>query len=97
MKDANQRRPGDPNYDPTTLYIPPGEWAKFSGSLTQYWQIKEKNFDKIILFKLGKFYEMFHTDAILCNRLLDLAWMGNQCKDKKLHVGFIEKMLDKFL
>ena len=62
--------------------------------MTQYWQIKEKNYDKIIFFKLGKFYEIFYNDAILCNRVLDLAWMS---KDKKLHVGFPEKMLDKYI
>ena len=60
----------------------------------QYWQIKEKNYDKVIFFKLGKFYEIFYRDAILCNKELDLAWMS---KDKKLHVGFPEKMLDKYI
>jgi len=37
---------------------------------------------------------MFANDAIICQKLLDLNWMG---EDKKLHVGFPEKYLDKYL
>ena len=92
--DAKKRRPSDKDYDPTTIFVPPHEWNQFTGSMVQYWQIKEKNYDKIIFFKLGKFYEIFYNDAILCNRELDLAWMK---LDKKLHVGFPEKMLDKYI
>lgn len=50
--------------------------------------------DKIFLFKLGKFYEMFYMDAIIGQKELDLNWMGGA---KKLHVGFPEKALDKYL
>lgn len=60
----------------------------------QYWEIKKDNFDKILLFKLGKFYEMFYNDAIIGQKLLDLNWMGGA---KKLHVGFPEKALDKYI
>ena len=34
--------------------------------MTQYWQLKVDNFEKIFFFKLGKFYEIFFSDAILC-------------------------------
>lgn len=61
--------------------------------MLQYWKIKETNNEKILFFKLGKFYEIFHADAIVCQKLLDLNWMGN----KSLHVGFPEKALDKYL
>mmetsp|Transcript_43144 Transcript_43144/g.41486 ORF Transcript_43144/g.41486 Transcript_43144/m.41486 type:complete len:198 (-) Transcript_43144:1044-1637(-) len=37
---------------------------------------------------------MFYNDAIIGQNLLDLNWMGG---DKKLHVGFPEKALDKYL
>ncbi len=59
--------------------------------MKQYWRIKSENFDKVILFKLGKFYEMFYEDAAIGNRNLDLKWMGN-----KMHVGFPEKCLEKY-
>ena len=61
--------------------------------MIQYWEIKQSNWDKIIFFKLGKFYEIFYHDAIICHKELDLAWSSNLTK--KLHVGFPEKMLDK--
>lgn len=60
----------------------------------QYWEIKQDHFEKIFFFKLGKFYEIFYNDAIVCQRLLDLNWMGG---GKKLHIGFPEKVLDKYL
>ena len=62
--------------------------------MTKYWQLKVDNFEKVFLFKLGKFYEIFFADAIICQKLLDLNWMGGA---KKLHIGFPEKALDKYL
>jgi len=76
------------------LYVPPGEWKNFTPAMTQYWKLKEDNHEKIFLFKLGKFYELFFSDAILCQKLLDLNWMGGA---KKLHIGFPEKALNKYL
>jgi DNA mismatch repair protein MSH6 len=31
--------------------------------MKQYWSIKSENFEKVVLIKLGKFYEMFYEDA----------------------------------
>ena len=62
--------------------------------MSQYWAIKRDNNEKILFFKLGKFYEIFYADAIICQRALDLNWMGGA---KKLHVGFPERALDKYL
>lgn len=33
IMDAEKRRPSDPEYDPTTLYIPPSEWKDFTPAL----------------------------------------------------------------
>ena len=60
--------------------------------MKQFWDIKSTMFDKIIFFKLGKFYEMFYMDAIICQKIFDLGWTN---EPKKLHVGFPEKSLDK--
>ena len=60
--------------------------------MKQFWEFKSQNFDKVLFFKLGKFYEMFYDDAIIGNQILDLNWMGND--PKKLHVGFPEKVLE---
>ena len=39
----------------------------------QYHEIKERNKDSILFFRLGDFYEMFDEDAILASRELDLT------------------------
>ena len=59
--------------------------------MRQFWKIKSENFDKIILFKLGKFYEMFYDDAAVGNKYLDLKFMGT-----KMHTGFPEKSLQRY-
>lgn len=66
IKDKDGRAPTDPDYDETTLYIPDNEWSKFTPCMNQYWKIKETNQEKIIFLKLGKFYEIFYMDAIVC-------------------------------
>lgn len=93
-RDAQGRRPEDPGYDPCTLYIPDYAWKdkRMTPTMKQFWKIKAQNYDKILLFKLGKFYELFYEDALICHKLLDLNWMG-----RKMHVGFPEKALDKYL
>ena len=90
-RDANKRRPSEPGYDPTTLYIPPDELKKCTPTMKQFWQIKSENYDKLILFKLGKFYELFYDDALICHQELDLNWMAT-----RMHVGFPEKALEHF-
>ena len=63
----------------------------FTASMLQYWGVKKQNYDKILLFKLGSFYEIFYNDAFTCHRVLDLNWMG-----QKVKVGFPEKRLEKY-
>jgi DNA mismatch repair ATPase MutS len=46
--------------------------------MQQYWAIKQDNFDKVIFFKLGKFYELFYEDALVGHRHLELNWMGRK-------------------
>ena len=60
--------------------------------MAQYWNFKKENNDKILMFKLGRFYEMFYTDAIACHLVLDLNWMGGK---HKVHVGFPESQISK--
>ena len=60
IQDADGRRPGEAGYDPTTLYIPPSWFAenKVSPGQQQWWEFKASNFDSLLLFKVGKFYEV---------------------------------------
>ncbi|MBR5322372.1 MAG: DNA mismatch repair protein MutS [Clostridia bacterium] len=47
--------------------------------MQQYLDIKEKNKDCIIFFRLGDFYEMFFDDAVLVSRELELTLTGRDC------------------
>ena len=31
----------------------------------QWWELKSEHFDTVLFFKMGKFYELFHMDAVL--------------------------------
>ena len=89
--DKERRPPAHPSYDSKTLYVPKEEIKKMSPAVQQYWEIKSQNMDKIVLFKLGKFYEIFNEDAMICHKSLGLKWTA------KFHVGFPEKVLDKYM
>lgn len=91
-RDAEGRRPFHPNYDPSTLYVPPEAMKGLTETMRQYWRMKAQYFDKIVLFKLGKFYELFYEDAWVANYHFDLKWMGT-----KMHTGFPEKSLEMYL
>ena len=42
-------------------------------------EIKEKNMDSILMYRLGDFYEMFFDDAKLCSEELELVLTGRDC------------------
>lgn len=52
IRDASGRRPNDPLYDRTTLYIPPEVLKKMSASQKQYWSVKCKYMDVMLFFKV---------------------------------------------
>jgi len=41
--------------------------------MVQYWDIKQAHNDKIVLFRMGDFYEMFHRDAEIAAPVLGIA------------------------
>eukprot|EP00928_Gymnodinium_smaydae_P054590 TRINITY_DN38335_c0_g1_i1.p1 TRINITY_DN38335_c0_g1~~TRINITY_DN38335_c0_g1_i1.p1 ORF type:complete len:1104 (-),score=166.63 TRINITY_DN38335_c0_g1_i1:293-3604(-) len=91
LKDLRELRPSDPGFDPGTLWVPSEKTQKEEGHgtpmLLQFWKVKSKHFDKIALFKVGKFYEVFYYDAFIAQHVCNLKWMSNE---KKPHVGFPE-------
>ena len=93
IRDKFGNKEDSPKYDPTTLFVPEDYIKKQTPSMQQFWNFKKDNFDKVLFFKLGKFYELFFDDAIIGNQILELNWMGND--PKKLHVGFPEKILEE--
>ncbi|KAH3972303.1 DNA mismatch repair protein [Parastagonospora nodorum] len=72
MEDADRHPSDHPDYDPRTLYIPPGAMNAFSPFEKQYWEIKSKFWDTIVFFKKGKFYELYEKDASIGHQLFDL-------------------------
>ncbi|XXG53994.1 hypothetical protein AAC387_Pa03g1985 [Persea americana] len=86
-RDACRRLPGDENYDPRTLYLPPIFLKSLSGGQRQWWEFKSKHMDKVLFFKMGKFYELFEMDAHIGAKELDLQYM----KGEQPHCGFPEK------
>ncbi|KAG6022209.1 hypothetical protein E4U41_002296 [Claviceps citrina] len=70
-RDKEKRLPGDADYDPRTIYIPPAAWNKFSPFEKQYWEIKQNLWDTIVFFKKGKFYELYENDATIGHQEFD--------------------------
>lgn len=55
IRDAERNRPEDENYDASTCYIP-ADWFKknkISDGQRQWWEFKSKNWDSVLLFKMG--------------------------------------------
>lgn len=50
-----------------------------SPMMRQYLEIKEKNKDCLLFFRLGDFYEMFFEDAKTASRELEIALTGRDC------------------
>ena len=71
IRDKDKRSPGDPDYDPRTIYVPPVAWNKFSPFEKQYWEIKQNLWDTIVFFKKGKFYELYEKDATIGHQEFD--------------------------
>lgn len=102
IRDAKKRTPDDADYDKTTLYIPPGELAdKGRGTkkgLTpfqrQFWTIKKANYDVVIFFKKGKFYELYDIDADIGHQQLGLNFTKGGRVDMRC-CGVPEQSFDK--
>lgn len=86
IKDACGHRPGHPDYDPRTLHVPEDFLRKQSPALRQWWILKSQNFDTLLFFKMGKFYELYHMDAVIAVEELKLTYM----KGEFAHSGFPE-------
>ncbi|GAA5880636.1 hypothetical protein JCM3774_000560 [Rhodotorula dairenensis] len=71
-KDADGIRPGEPGYDPRTLYIPKSAWATFTPFERQFWEIKQNHYDTVLFFQKGKFFELYEEDAAIGHRDFDL-------------------------
>nr|XP_033324145.1 probable DNA mismatch repair protein Msh6 [Megalopta genalis] len=86
MKDINRKSPEDPDYDPKTVYVPLDFLNQQTPAMRQWWDLKSKHFDCVLFFKVGKFYELYHMDAVTGVKELNLTFMRGEFA----HSGFPE-------
>ncbi|XP_037810676.1 probable DNA mismatch repair protein Msh6 isoform X1 [Lucilia sericata] len=91
IKDKQGRRPDHPDYDPSTLYVPPKFLDSLSPGVRQWWVLKSESFDCVLFFKVGKFYELYHMDADVGVNELGFTYMRGEFA----HSGFPEISFDK--
>ena len=93
IRDKQKRRPGDPGYDPTTLWIPKFEYMQLPSVHKKYWKFKSKYFDKMVAVKMWSFYFFYGMDAIIIHKLFDTKL--NELKGR-VYTQFHEASLPKF-
>ena len=93
LKDKDGNRPGEPNYDSRTVYIPKSAWKDFTPFEIQFWKIKQNHWDTVLFFQKGKFYELYEEDALIGHREFDLK-LTDRVKMKM--VGVPESSFDMF-
>ncbi|CAH0760592.1 unnamed protein product [Diatraea saccharalis] len=86
IRDAKKRRPDHPDYDPTTLFVPPDFMNSQTPAHRQWWDMKSSHYDCVLFFKVGKFYELYHMDAAVGVNELGFSYM----KGEFAHSGFPE-------
>ncbi|KAG8000032.1 DNA mismatch repair protein Msh6 [Nibea albiflora] len=91
-KDAGRRRQTEDDYDPTTLYVPEDFVNRNTPGMRRWWQLKSQMFDTVIFYKVGKFYELYHMDAVVGVNELGLTFM----KGTWAHSGFPEIGFGRF-
>uniref|UniRef100_A0A0M3HPP5 DNA mismatch repair protein n=1 Tax=Ascaris lumbricoides TaxID=6252 RepID=A0A0M3HPP5_ASCLU len=92
IRDANGRLASDLDYCPRTLFVPEAFLKQQTPGHRQWWLAKSAYFDTMLLFKVGKFYEMYHMDAVIGVENLNLTYM----RGKIAHCGFPEVAYGRF-
>uniref|UniRef100_A0A1A8EZG8 DNA mismatch repair protein n=2 Tax=Nothobranchius korthausae TaxID=1143690 RepID=A0A1A8EZG8_9TELE len=88
-KDRKRRRQTDDDYDSSTLYVPEDFLNKNTPGMRRWWQLKSNMFDTVIFYKVGKFYELYHMDAVIGVNELGLTFMrGNWAHSGFPEIGF---------
>ncbi len=72
---------------------------ELSAAMRQYYDIKMANFDCVVFFQLGDFYELFFDDAIEVSNLLELTLTGKKAglADRIPMAGIPQKALDDYI
>lgn len=59
--------------------------------MRQWWELKSDNFDTVLFFKVGKFYELYHMDAEVGVSQLGFTYMRGEFA----HSGFPEQSFNR--
>ncbi|KAJ8945645.1 hypothetical protein NQ314_009180 [Rhamnusium bicolor] len=86
IRDINRNKPDHPDYDPRTLFVPDSFLKGLSPAMRQWWELKSQHMDSVLFFKVGKFYELYHMDAVIGVTQLGFSYM----KGEFAHSGFPE-------
>nr|CAD7455728.1 unnamed protein product [Timema tahoe] len=92
IRDGQCRLPSDPEYNPRTLFVPQDFKNNLTPAMRQWWDMKCQHFDCVLFFKVGKFYELYHMDAVIGFNELNLMYM----KGDHAHSGFPEIAYGRF-
>ncbi|KAL3320000.1 DNA mismatch repair protein msh6 [Cichlidogyrus casuarinus] len=92
IRDRCRRAASDPEYDPHTLYVPPTFISTVTPAMKQWWIMKQDYYDTLLFFKVGKFYELYHMDAVVGVEELGIAYM----RGSFAHSGFPEVAFARF-
>ncbi|KAH9582231.1 DNA mismatch repair protein MutS [Trypanosoma melophagium] len=79
----------DPLRPPVSIVIPTKDLDAMGGMERQYWEIKSKYFDVLILFKKGKFYELYDMDAAIAHREFGLKLVFDSSNRGKMRLAGI--------
>lgn len=60
-------------------------------AMRQWWVLKSENFDSVLFFKVGKFYELYHMDADVGVNELGFTYMRGEFA----HSGFPEQSFNR--
>ncbi|XP_063047765.1 DNA mismatch repair protein Msh6 isoform X2 [Engraulis encrasicolus] len=91
-KDSRRRRESEEDYDPTTIYVPEDFLNRCTPGMRRWWELKATMLDTVIFYKVGKFYELYHMDAVIGVNELGFTFM----KGTWAHSGFPEIGFGRF-
>ena len=57
----------------------PFDNPQLSPMMRQYLEVKRQHMDKLLMYRLGDFYELFFDDAVTASRELELTLTGREC------------------